>query len=174
MQVDHVVPLARMADLLPQAGARTYRRVPDGKTPVSELLRYEANMAEMAESTMASSETPGAYRADLPGVRRADLTELYDSTLGRFRCRSGHADRRKSMMAQQAESTESALWEAVNALMESAQLSERMARRRAPRGHDGVAEGRFEERMRESIRRAEPNPRRAAHLRLGCVPTPRR
>ncbi len=38
--------------------------------------------------------------------------------------------------------------------MESAQLSERMARDAHLRGHDGVAE-RFEERIRESIRRAE-------------------
>jgi two-component system chemotaxis response regulator CheB len=170
--IDHTVPLAGMADLLrrlarepvhdPTGGAT------DGKEPVLELLRYEANMAEMEEGTMARGETPGTLSALTCPECGGPIYELLDGKLVRFRCRSGHAYSAESMVSQQAESTEAALWEAVNTLMESAQLSERLARDARRRGHDRVAV-RFDERQRESERRAELI---RAVLRNGDVVTP--
>jgi len=50
------------------------------------------------------------------------LWELRDGDLTRFRCRVGHAFSIESMDAKQAEMLESALWAALRALEERANL----------------------------------------------------
>jgi two-component system chemotaxis response regulator CheB len=153
-QIDHVASLAEMPALLMRLVDEPARDGTEAKLLAGKLLRYEANMAETAEGTMARGETPGTLSELTCPECGGPIYELRDGKLVRFRCRSGHAYSAESMAAQQAETTEAALWEAVNTLMESAELSERMAHDAHLRGHDRVAE-RFEERMRESNRRAE-------------------
>jgi two-component system chemotaxis response regulator CheB len=82
------------------------------------------------------------------------LWEIKDSGMLRFRCRTGHAFTAESMLAEQAEALEDALWLAINTLEESALTAERLGHEAAERRHDRVAE-RFAERARESRRRAE-------------------
>jgi two-component system chemotaxis response regulator CheB len=82
------------------------------------------------------------------------LWELRDGELLRFRCRTGHAFTAESMLAEQAEALEDALWLAVNTLAESALTAERLAGEAGARRHHRVA-ARFAARARESRRRAE-------------------
>ncbi len=152
--IDHVVSLAEMSGLLTRLAYEPSGDMPEGKPPVLDTLRYEANMDEMQEGTMARAETPGTLTALTCPECGGPIYELHDGKLMRFRCRSGHAYSAESMLAERSESTEAALWEAVNALMESAHLSEKMARDARRRGHERVAE-RLEERMHASARRAE-------------------
>ena len=57
------------------------------------------------------------------------LWEVEDADLIRFRCRVGHAYTADGAVEAQGESVEAALWTALRALQERAQLSERLARR---------------------------------------------
>ncbi len=76
------------------------------------------------------------------------LWEIQDGELLRFRCRVGHGFSIESMMDEQAETLESALWVAMKTLQESAELSRRMARQAQQRGQDWMAR-RFEVRFQE-------------------------
>ncbi len=56
------------------------------------------------------------------------LREVEDGTTPRFRCRTGHAYSAQSLLESQAETVEEALYTAVRALEERADLAERLAR----------------------------------------------
>ena len=57
------------------------------------------------------------------------LTQVDDETTIRFRCRVGHAYTVDALLEQQDESAEAALWTALRALEERADLARRLARR---------------------------------------------
>jgi two-component system chemotaxis response regulator CheB len=61
------------------------------------------------------------------------LTEVESDPAPRFRCRIGHAWSAESLLAEQAVTTEGALWTAVRALEEKAALAARMASHRVGR-----------------------------------------
>jgi two-component system, chemotaxis family, protein-glutamate methylesterase/glutaminase len=82
------------------------------------------------------------------------LWEIRDNGLLRFRCRTGHAFTAESMLAEQSEALEDALWMALNTLEESALMAERLATEAMERRHNYVA-ARFTEKARESRRRAD-------------------
>jgi two-component system chemotaxis response regulator CheB len=154
VEVDHVVPLASVASLLTRLAFEPARETAEGRETAAELLRYEARMAQMEEGTMARGETPGTLSSLTCPECGGPIYELRDDKLVRFRCRSGHAYTAESMAAQQSETVEEALWGAVNTLMESAELSGRLARDARKRGNVQVA-GHLDERQRDSRRRAE-------------------
>ena len=70
------------------------------------------------------------------------LWELHDGELVRYRCRVGHAFSAQSLLAEQGEAVEDALWTALRALEERASLLYRMARRAASYEHKAT-ESRF-------------------------------
>jgi len=55
------------------------------------------------------------------------MTETVEGGLLRFRCHVGHAFGVDSLLAEQSESLEAALWASVRALEETAQLADRLA-----------------------------------------------
>jgi two-component system chemotaxis response regulator CheB len=57
------------------------------------------------------------------------LWALSDGNLLRFRCRAGHAFSAESLLAEQSEALEEALWTALRALKERSALARRMAGR---------------------------------------------
>jgi two-component system chemotaxis response regulator CheB len=57
------------------------------------------------------------------------LTEADDEKVIRFRCRVGHAYAAETLLGEQSETVEAALWTALRALEERADLSRRLARR---------------------------------------------
>jgi two-component system chemotaxis response regulator CheB len=71
----------------------------------------------------------------------------------RFRCRTGHAFTIKSMLAEQANALEEALWMALNTLEEQALTADRLRRSAEERRHHRVA-ARFAERAAEARRHA--------------------
>ena len=89
------------------------------------------------DETVDPTGTPSAYTCpECSGT----LWEVQDDGLLRFACRVGHTLSADSMMEDQSEAAERALWAALRALQERADLSARMAQRAQERGHDLAAQ----------------------------------
>jgi two-component system chemotaxis response regulator CheB len=82
------------------------------------------------------------------------LWELNDPDLLRFRCRVGHAYTADGAVQAQGESVEAALWTALRALQERAQLSDRLAARVGGAGAN-QSRARFESFAREAREQAD-------------------
>ena len=76
-----------------------------------------------------------------------------EGDLLRFRCRVGHAYSTESLLAEQREALEAALWGAVVALEERADLAGRISERMEERGRSYGA-GRYEREAADARRRA--------------------
>lgn len=127
--VDHVAPLAEIGPLL------------------ARLVREPAP-ARVARVPSAVMELEGSELGVRVGIAcplcHGSLTEVDVAGYDAFRCHVGHAFSRASLAAAQDEEVERALWAAVRALEESADLARRLADRargamRALRGERGGA-----------------------------------
>jgi two-component system chemotaxis response regulator CheB len=131
----------------------------------SVIYRLTANHASgdtaMADEQMAT-ETDIAWSEEGPTIAEQPgepsrfscpdcggvLNEVPDGDMLRFRCRVGHAFSPESLLAQQGEAVETALWASLRSLEEHADLAKTMARRARERQSSHSAQ-RFEDRHRE-------------------------
>ncbi len=161
---DHVVPateigplLGRLAqeevrDIWPEAdgaggvGGRAAGSVSDDVNPPDQLRR-EVELME-SDDRVVENDHPGRPSSwpcpDCHGV----LWEIHDGSILRFRCRVGHAWTAESLLHEQGESVEAALWMALRALEDRAALSKTLAERAEQSGRRYSA-GRFREEQRE-------------------------
>ena len=148
---DHITDLADLPALLNKLAAEP---IPAAAPPVSDTMEIEVEMAEMNMAAYQNGERPGTPAGfGCPDCGGA-LFEIREGELLRFRCRVGHAWSSESLLAEQADALEDALWVALRALEERAALSERMAAAARERGHIHIVR-RFEEQVGELRRRAE-------------------
>jgi two-component system, chemotaxis family, protein-glutamate methylesterase/glutaminase len=82
------------------------------------------------------------------------LWELRDGELLRFRCHVGHALSAESLLADQSEALENALWAALRALEEKMSLNRRLAQKSSQHNYTFPA-SRFEENALELERHGE-------------------
>lgn len=148
--VDHIVPLSQLGVLMTRL---VHEPVDESlETPVTDNLDYESEIAEI-DMEAIEEEKPGSPSEfacpDCGGI----LWELQDGKLVRYRCRTGHAYSPESLLAQQSEAVEEALWAALRALEERASLSERMARRADERNQPTVAR-KFKEQVTDAHKSA--------------------
>ncbi len=124
VEVDHVLPLAEIAGQL--------------QGLVTEPIPEDAEADAEGPQTVA----PQASQIVCPSCN-GSMVESVEGGLLRFRCHVGHAFSVDSLLAEQSESLEAALWASVRALEESAQLADRLAnssdRRLSPRFRDKAA-----------------------------------
>src|SRR3954453_5806501 len=131
-------------------GAREVMSVDDMAARLTELATAGRPRREGEEGSMdpiddlptatANDETAAFLTCpDCGGV----LTEVVEAGAVRFRCQVGHEYSEQTLIALHPERLEYALWMAVRALKERADLSTRVARRFSDRGHASAAE-RFE------------------------------
>jgi two-component system chemotaxis response regulator CheB len=151
LPIDHCLPVAQIAPIL--VGLANEPVPEEGADPMPDDMEIESEMAAFELDALQNDQRPGTPSAfacpDCAGV----LWELQDGELIRFRCRVGHAWTANSLLAQQSEGIETALWTALRALEERAALSNRIVERMHKRGNDRTAH-RFEEQAREARRRA--------------------
>ena len=138
--VQHVLPIAEIAKLI----QRMSREPPK-----------ESKMSETGDDLQpADPRTKGEASAfscpDCGGV----LWQLDAAGVLHFRCRVGHAYIDESLMAEQSEQLEGALWAAVRALEEHTHMARRLARRAADRGHN-LSSKRFDQRARDAEHQAQ-------------------
>jgi two-component system chemotaxis response regulator CheB len=152
---DHIVALDKVAPLLAgivdewsqERKARAQRRADDHDQPAEASA--DAQHGEPSELTCP--ECGGT------------LWQQSEGELLRFRCRVGHAYSTESLLAEQRKALEAALWGAVVALEERADLANRLCQRMADRGHVHGA-GRYEREARDARRRAGLVREAIAHL----------
>ena len=141
--VDHVVPLEAVADLLvrltsepvPALAARGAGRRTPLPTGDGEEAAADRSTQPGVPSTMTCPECHGT------------LWEVREGDLVRFRCRVGHAYTAETLLAQQADQIEGALWTALRALEEHAALARRLAERAGTRGQTTSAAALTEQAM---------------------------
>jgi two-component system chemotaxis response regulator CheB len=140
-KVDHICPVTEIPDLLGRL--------------VRQPLKRETLGAGALESGNGKDElvdpkgTPSAYTCP---ECHGTLWEVQDGELLRYACRVGHAFTMESMLHDQSAATERAVWAAVRALEERADLARRMEQRSHASGLHIVAN-----RYRELAQTADKN-----------------
>jgi two-component system chemotaxis response regulator CheB len=152
VSTDYCLPLAHIGSTLNRLAREPAPA--DADYPVPEEMKTEAKILEMDESMMESKQRPGNISVFTCPECKGPLWELRDGELLRFRCRQGHAFTGETMMAEQTEAVEDALWTALNILQESAQMSERMAAESRQRNRHYAA-AYFATMAREKMQRVE-------------------
>ncbi len=150
---DRVLPLGELAGAIAAAVQRLSREVhmrDDGKDEMSLETEY-ATLDSGAMERDGPHGKPSGYGCPACG---GVLWEIEGEDLLRFRCRVGHAYTAQRAVEEQGASVEAALWTALRALQERAQLSERLASR-LERVGARQSRARFQEYARESQEQAE-------------------
>jgi two-component system chemotaxis response regulator CheB len=151
VRVDHCVPLAELAPLLVRL---TWEPLPDpGGDPADDLMRFEADIADMAPYALHADERPGTPSGFVCPECHGVLWEVREDELVRYRCRVGHAYGVETLLAEQGEQVEVALWMAFQALKERAAFARKMARRMEGRG-SSLSRQRFVEQAADAEKRA--------------------
>jgi two-component system chemotaxis response regulator CheB len=159
-RVDHVLPVQDIAQLLTRLTREPVASY-EGKTA---MLPEEEEVQDPAESGTAAIEDgplPGPPIALTCPDCGGAIWEMVEGELVRYRCHVGHAYTADSMVGAQAGVVESALWTAVRALEEKAQLSRRLAERSRKRGLERLAQ-----RYVEAVQSAELGSEAIRHLLL--------
>lgn len=148
VEVDHVLPLAGIAPLLVELAS-----VPlEGPEPVDP---EDPDMKEELEHGQDHEEHGVPSDLTCPECG-GSLRESRVEEVVHFRCRTGHAYSPETLLAEQHDVIEAALWAAVRSLQENAALARRMARRISQGSRLGLhAEQRYERRAEEAERHAE-------------------
>lgn len=147
--VDSVLPLSGLASEL----VRLAHESVSEEAFVPESVEFETDIAQM-DRKFAGDNRPGTLSGFGCPECGGTLWELADGRLLRFRCRTGHAYSIDSLLAEQSNALEEALWTALRALEENAALARRLAERAQARNYTRTAE-RFELQVREAERRVE-------------------
>jgi two-component system chemotaxis response regulator CheB len=105
---------------------------------------FEAAIAEMRPGAIFPDEPPGTPTGLTCPECMGSLYEIHDGELVRYRCRVGHGYGNDTLLAEQGDKVERALWMALQVLNERAALARRTAERMEARGSVGVA-ARFRE-----------------------------
>lgn len=152
VQIDYILPVSEIAATLVSLAQEPLHE--EEPTPVSNQLEIESNMAELDPAALHKSDRPGTPSTfacpDCGGV----LWELNEGNLLRFRCRTGHAFSVESLLSQQSDALEEALWSAMRALEENAALTRRIAERARKRDQHTIVK-RYEEKEQLAQQRAE-------------------
>lgn len=149
--VDYVLPVSDIASTLIRLANE---EVEEGGEPVSDDMEIETDISELEFDSLHTEKRPGAPSRFTCPECNGVLWEIDDENLLRFRCRVGHAYSAETLLGEQFDSVEAAMWAALRALEENVSLTSRLARRMRERGHSITAE-RFEKQSREADERAE-------------------
>jgi len=130
IDVDHRLPVAEIAPLLVKLahesvnGSRDFVRPESMKTEI-EFAKMDRDITDMSSLGQLSPFT-------CPSCRGA-LWQLQDGEILRYRCHTGHAFSKESLLADQTTAIEDALYSALRAVEEKATALRRLADRHEER-----------------------------------------
>jgi two-component system chemotaxis response regulator CheB len=151
VDVDHVLGISEIAPVLVELAHKPVET--EQVEAVSSEMQMESDIAEMEPSALLSTNRPGTPSGFGCPDCGGSLWELDQEGLIRFRCRTGHAFSANTLLAQQSEGLEEALWSAFRALEEKAALAQRIASQ--ARDHNLIISAkRFEEQEQDARKRA--------------------
>ncbi|NEQ29385.1 MAG: chemotaxis protein CheB, partial [Microcoleus sp. SIO2G3] len=125
--IDYILPLSEIPDALVNL-ANTLVSA-EAEKPVSQEMEIESEWAQVNMTVLYQDERPGEPSPFACPDCGGTLWDLSQGDLLRFRCRTGHAFSAETLLANQSEALEDALWVALRALEEKSSLSRRMAER---------------------------------------------
>jgi two-component system chemotaxis response regulator CheB len=128
VDVDYVLRLTQISALISREAAGSGG--PD--------LRDQLPIAE--EAAVASEEKEGRISALTCPECNGALWELDERGILRFRCRIGHIYSPESLLEQQADTVDRALWAALRSLEERAALCRKLSMQATARGHHGTGD----------------------------------
>ena len=149
VEVDRIVPLAKIPEILQER----VRQTPPIVTEVPPDLLLEMPIAEKAitaPQTMAKIGQPVAHACPSCG---GPLWQIGHKKILRYRCHVGHAFTDRTLIEEQNEATEKALWIALRTLEERGRLLKTMSDRYAEKGAVGLAQI-HQERAKEAVKHA--------------------
>jgi two-component system chemotaxis response regulator CheB len=160
---DHVLPLARIAPLLVRLA---HEPLPvDRGSPMSDPIDQ---MPQRVDEDMAAQEQggrPGAQSVYTCPECGGSLWQVDAGDPTRFRCHVGHSYYGESLLQEQSEILEPALWTAVRGFREKAVLARQLARLPRQQGNARAAErfedeaarcGSYSRLIREKLLRVDP------------------
>jgi two-component system chemotaxis response regulator CheB len=139
-EIDAIVPLDQMAETLARLLAEPAEAV-EAAGAAADPIEAPPALAAMLEGTLTGLTCPECGGA---------LWETHDGPVQRFSCHVGHSYSVESMVSEQGRALESALWGALRALEERADLLRRLAQRSS-----GVTRRRFDHRALEADEHAD-------------------
>jgi two-component system, chemotaxis family, protein-glutamate methylesterase/glutaminase len=125
--IDYILPLSKIPSTL-VALANTSVQA-ELEKPITKELEIECDIAELNIKAVENDNRPGKVSIFACPDCGGNLWEIQEGSLLRFRCRTGHAYSAKTLLAEQSDSIEEALWIAFRALEEKASLTDRLATR---------------------------------------------
>jgi two-component system chemotaxis response regulator CheB len=146
--VDHVEPVGRIGSLLVRLTAEAVA-VSDRTSPPPAL--DPPDPAAAGTRPLANHKPPGVPSGLTCPECGGVLWEANQGGFFHYRCHVGHAYSEETMLTAQAQGLEAALWTAVRALEEKAELARHLARHSRRRGMHRSAE-RFEQSVEEAER----------------------
>lgn len=126
------VPEAKVAPVRDLAGIIATvcgEAVPDDPPDPGRILHMESEIARMDEDALADNDRPGRPAALTCPDCNGAMFEIDDGNLVRYRCRVGHAWSPETLLFEQVEAAEAALWAAIRTLEEKAALHRKLAGR---------------------------------------------
>lgn len=156
VKVDCILPVSEMPPVLVRLANELVEEIElqEENNGSDRELDMESGMAELDIGAMQSGNRPGKPSGYSCPECGGVLWELHDDNLLRFRCRVGHAYSAESLLDNQNEVLEEALWSALRGLKERGVLAQRMAKRSREQGHNLTAQ-RFEAQAEEAEQHAE-------------------
>jgi two-component system chemotaxis response regulator CheB len=131
IDVDYMLPVVEIAPLLVRLACEPVAAMPDNGKPVS--IKTEIGFAKM-ERDIDDMSSLGTLSAFTCPTCHGALWELHGDVL-RYRCHTGHAFTRDSLIEEQTVEVEDALYSAMRAVEEKALVLRRMSER-----HSGKSE----------------------------------
>ena len=151
VQIDYCLPLAEIPATLTRL---SHDPAPNEEAfPVPEDMKQELRITQMDMEALNNAETVGAPSVFSCPECGGVLWEVHDGDILRFRCRVGHAYSTDSMLADQKDTVEEALWSALKTLEENVDLCDRLYEQAKQRGNKMLIAS-FQDKVNESKRRA--------------------
>lgn len=133
----HAVPNAQVASgpaLSKLVAELCHEQVSTDPIDVDRLLAMETEIPDMEENALADNDRPGRPAAMTCPDCNGAMFEIEQGSVVRFRCRVGHAWSPETLLVEQVEAAEAALWAAVRTLEEKAALHRSLSARATQSG----------------------------------------